>query len=263
MTEDKNIQLGIIEKSILKKLILNEPKRPDSYTFFRIYKFFDYKTHEEEEIKKALKSLVEGNYLIFDNGYYSLSRETFLRLKQQYKFHILMYSDYNKIFIPAIFAVIASIISIFPGFDRLLKSSKPSTEFSKSNIELRIEAIEDRLNNLEDTIQFKAINNHDTLQSSKEINVLRSKYSELSENLQSLNSLLQDNPKRFVEIATINKDLDELETKINNNNESLKREIDRISSYNNTLIVFMITFLVAYIGIGIFTNISRKRTSPL
>ena len=96
---------------------------------------------------------------------------------------------------------------------------------------------------------------------SKEINSLKSNFSILSDNLQSLNSLLQDNPKRFVEIATINKDLNELNKQIQSNNESIKREVDRISSYNNTLIVFMITFLVAYIGIGVFTNLSRKKSA--
>jgi hypothetical protein len=88
---------------------------------------------------------------------------------------------------------------------------------------------------------------------------LKKDFKELSSNLFSLNSLLQDNPKRFVEISTINKDLEKLKEQIDSNNESLKREVDRISSYNNTLIVFMITFLVAYIGIGIFTNLSRKK----
>jgi len=194
MTKNEHIEIGRIEKSILKKLILDNPRRPDSYSFSSIYEFFDYKTHEEQEIKDALNKLVKSKYLIFDEGFYSLTRETFLSLRQQYKLNILVNdSRFSTLVFPLLVGIIASIITMFPNFNKLFKSSKPSISSSKTDIELRINAIEQRLNNF-DSLKANGINNYDSLMISKEINSLKSNFSILSDNLQSLNSLLQDNP---------------------------------------------------------------------
>ena len=261
-TEGKKRTLTEIEKALLRKLILDEPSRPTSYKFSDIYRLFSYATHSEDEIKTALQNLAEYNYLVVDKGYYSLTREMFLILKQRYRFHILLNSDYNKVILPVIVGIVGAIISIIPTFKNLDSGQKKNEPTAKDKIELRFEQIETKLSIL-DTLYIGNTYKSDTARIVKEIIELKSQYLKLSDNVSSLNSLLQDNPTKFIEIATIKRDIDDIKKLVAGNDESLKREVDRISSYNNTLIVFMITFLVAYIGIGVFNVINRNKNSNI
>ncbi|MEL1249026.1 hypothetical protein [Flavobacterium helocola] len=248
-----------LEKNLLKELILNQPNRPGEYTFSRIYRFFDYQKHSEDEIKKILKNLVDKNILIENNEIYSLTRDSFFQLKTQYKYSILLSSEYSKFIIPFIVAIIASLISAFPDFEKLFIRD---TETELNNkLEQDIKEIEKKLNS--NTFIITKKNNEKTSIVELEIQKIKKDYLELSENVNSLNSLLEDNPRKFVEIAAMKRDIEDVRKEINSNNESLKREVDRISSYNNTLIAFMITFLVAYIGLGIFNLVRKNDATPI
>lgn len=262
-TGTKKRALTIIEKTLLKKLILDNPSRPTFYVFSEIYRFFDYVTHSENEIKEALKNLVEHNYLVEYNGYYSLTREMFLNLKQRYRFIIFLNSNTTLITLPLVMGMVAAILSIFPTFKNFFDNGQDKIELpAKDKIELRFEQIENKLSSF-DTLYIGNTHKPDSTRITKEIVELKSQYLKLSDNVNSLNKLLQDNPTKFIEIATIKRDIDDIKKLVAGNDGSLKREVDRISSYNNTLIVFMITFLVAYIGIGVFNFLNRNKNSPI
>lgn len=248
-----------LEKNLLKELILNQPNRPGEYTFSRIYRFFDYQKHSEDEIKKIIKNLVDKNILIENNQIYSLTRDSFFQLKTQYKYSIILSSEYSKFIIPFIVAMIASLISAFPDFEKLFIRDTETELHNK--LEQDIREIEKKLNS--NTFIITKKNNEKTSIVELEIQKIKKDYLELSENVNSLNSLLEDNPKKFVEIAAMKRDIEDVRKEINSNNESLKREVDRISSYNNTLIAFMITFLVAYIGLGIFNLVRKNDATPI
>ena len=255
MTINSKTEIGKIEKLILKKMTLDSPSRPDYYRFSSIYKFFDYKVYDEKEIENALKKLVENKLIEEDKDYYNLTRATYLQLRQQYRFYILLNDRNTTFFFPLLIGIMVAVLSGVFSFGEIFKNKSSDSKEVKTEIEIRIENIEKHISEI-DKIYNNKLSTIDTLVLSKEIFGLKKDFEDLSSNLSSLNSLLQDNPKRFVEISTINRDLEKLKEQIDSNNESMMREVDRISSYNNTLIVFMITFLVAYIGIGIFTNLS-------
>lgn len=257
MVENKRVKLNSIEELILKKLIIDSPYRPKQYEFASIYKKFDYYETDEHDVETGLDNLVTGNYIKNDNGQYSLTRNTFLELKKKYKIQLFFNNFlFKTLLVPIVLAILVSVLSgIFTG--DFLRSPSSSTR-SETLLESRVLSIEKQMQKY-NSLFSQSNKNYDSLLILNEINVLSLNLSKISDNVQALNSLLQDNPERFVEIAKITNDLDELKTQFQTSNNSIMREVDRISSYNNTLIVFMITFLVAYIGIGIFTNLNRKK----
>jgi hypothetical protein len=262
-TENQSKPLTIIEKSLLKKLILDEPKRPTSYKFSGIYRLFDYETTSENSVKEAVNNLVQLDYLQEDKGYFSLTRETFLQLKQKYRILLLLNSRNSTVAIAASIGLIASVATIIPEFGNWSKSDNEKSEIvTKDNVEVRINNIESKLAAY-DSNYISNASKLDSASFARNVVELNSKYTKLSDNFNSLNSLLQDNPTKFIEIATLKRDIDDIKKQISSNDESLKREVDKISSYNNTLIVFMITFLVAYIGIGVFNFITRNKSTSL
>lgn len=140
-------------------------------------------------------------------------------------------------------------------------SREKSDVTSKNEIQIRMNDLEEKYDSLFFLLKRTEIikdSSKRVAYTDEDLDLLKSQYTKLSENFMSLNNLLQNDPIKFLEIATIKKDIEDQKLQMNNNNEALKREVDRISSYNNTLIAFMITFLVSYIGIGVFNAISRK-----
>lgn len=257
MTMNSEIEIGKIEKLILKKMFFDNPSRPDYYKFSSVYKFFDYKVYEEKEIRNALNKLIENKLIEEENGCFNLTRTSYLKLRQKYKLILLLSDRRSSLYIPVLVGFMATFISLLSS-DNIFSFKKSDSKTEKKDIELRLDIIEKHMSEIDKAYDNKSLA-IDSVSFSNEIIGLKKDFKDLSSNLYSLNALLQDNPKRFVEISTINKDLEKLKEQIDSNNDSLRREVDRISSYNNTLIVFMITFLVAYIGIGIFTNLSRKK----
>ncbi|MBL0738364.1 DUF5457 domain-containing protein [Flavobacterium sp. GN10] len=255
----KEIENQNLEKILLKKMILDNPNQPKRYTFSALYRFFNYETYSEEEIKEVLNKLISKNIILEKNNIYSLNRNDFFRLKNKYKFHILLNSDFNKLVFPLIIGIIASVLSMFPKITNLLTDKNQDIEI-QNKLDFEIRELEKKINRAY-IIPQKKYNKSDTIKI--EILKIQKQYSELSENVNSLNSLLQDNPRKFVEIAAMKRDIEDLKREIKSNDESIKREVDRISSYNNTLIAFMITFLVAYIGLGIFNFVKKNDNSTI
>lgn len=246
-----------LEKKLLKDLYLNNPNRPLEYTFSEIYSFFDFQKHTEEEILQVVNNLVERRFLIYKREMYSLSRDTFLKLKDKYKFFVLLNSEYGKLIVPLIISIIVAITSLFPNISNIFSKNS-----SKDKIESQIQDLKKQLDVSikESTIILDSLNINKTTPIEIKVEQLKLENKKILQNINSLNSLLEENPKKFVEIANLKRDIEDIKKEQNSNNESLQREVDRISSYNNTLIAFMITFLVAYIGLGIF-NLVRKNES--
>lgn len=73
--------------------------------------------------------------------------------------------------------------------------------------------------------------------------------------------IIGKNPTKLIELASIRKDLDNLKETVVKDNESLRRELDRISSYNTTIIMFMITFMVAIFGLGLLNIFQQRKKS--
>ena len=164
--------------------------------------------------------------------------------------------------IPLIIGLIVSMTTVVVNFESFFKSKKENHQNIEQNLTNSEENLKIRYNasDFEKLLQnIEKINKFDSLEIAKEVAILKSDYSRLSNNLNSLNLLLQDDPTKFLEIAMIKKDIDDIKKQVENNNKNIQREVDRISSYNNTLIVFMITFLVAYIGIGVFNIIDKAK----
>jgi hypothetical protein len=138
-------------------MLLDNPSRPDYYRFSTIYKFFDYKVYEENEIRNALKKLIENKLIEEDNGYFNITRTAYLKLRQQYKLNIIL-SDRSTIFIiPVLVGVIASIISGVSSFDKLFNFKRSGSKTDKTEIELRIGNIEKHISEIDKTYNNKLL----------------------------------------------------------------------------------------------------------
>ena len=249
-----------LENKILRKMILDNPNRPDKYKFNEIYRLFDYLVYREEEVKAALDSLVIKEIIVFENEFYSLERSNFIYLKRKYRVTIFLNSRQNMMIIPILAATITAITTMIPETTNFfLKDSYSEQLEVKNKIENKINILNKQLEDFYSKTPKEASYSNGAI--AIEIKKIKNQYSQLSENVKSLNSLLDENPRKFVEISSMKKDIDDLKKEIGNNDEAIKREVDRISSYNNTLIAFMITFLVAYVGIGVF-NLINKNNNP-
>jgi len=252
------MELDNLQRGLLKRLILDESRRPDTYTFRAIYRMYDYEKHTEQEIKECVQSLVDKKLLLEKGGSYSLSREAFLNLKKQYRYRIFFNSRDILVLFPFVIALVASLFSATGSFDFFDSKERPTQQTWEQKIELKIASIEAQINE-QDSINNFARNNLDSLEVYKGLISIQTQNKSLSNDVAAIKALIQDNPNRVIEIASLKKDLDDVKNQIASNTNSLQRDVDRISSYNNTLIVFMITFLVAYIGFGIFTAVNKNK----
>ncbi|AJH14501.1 DUF5457 domain-containing protein [Myroides profundi] len=247
-----------LEQKLLKDLYLNNPNRPLEYTFSEIYSFFDFQEYTEEEILAIVNNLVERKFIIYKREMYSLSRDTFLKLKDKYKFSVLLNSEYGKLIVPLMVSIVVTITSLIPNLSELFTSKSSDKEKMEIQIKELKKQLEFSIN--ETNLIIDSLNVNKTTLIEIEVQQLKIENKKILQNINALNSLLEENPKKFVEIANLKRDIEDIKKEQNSNNESLQREVDRISSYNNTLIAFMITFLVAYIGLGVF-NLVRKNES--
>ena len=177
--------------------------------------------------------------------------------KKDQKKLLFIWKNIQYTFIPLAIGLIAGVISFFLTFDSYKSDKREIIPIIKE--EMSSKDLQNRYDFEKLLRDIERIGRFDSLEIAKDIAILKSDYSRLSSNLNSLNSLLQDDPTKFLEIAMIKKDIDDIKKQVENNNKNIQRDVDRISSYNNTLIVFMITFLVAYIGIGIFNLIDKAK----
>jgi hypothetical protein len=247
-----------IKTELLRKIILNSPRRPIDYTVEELYDFLDYTKHSEKELKDVLQLLIDEKQIEEENGNYALSRQAFLGLKKEYKARVFLNSELGRLFIPGL---ISLMMLVFVIIELPFISREKSDVTSKNEIQIRMNDLEEKYDSLFFLLKRTEIikdSSKRVAYTDEDLDLLKSQYTKLSENFMSLNNLLQNDPIKFLEIATIKKDIEDQKLQMNNNNEALKREVDRISSYNNTLTAFMITFLVSYIGIGVFNAISRK-----
>ncbi|MCW3107322.1 MAG: hypothetical protein JWQ09_1828 [Segetibacter sp.] len=169
---------------------------------------------------------------------------------------------YITFFIPFI---AASLVGVFVSF--LLEKAVTPVSDKRGNLYTQIDSLKTVLNKyLLNSSPYNKDSVHARVSDTsiiRDVTLLRNRAENMQTDITALNNLLRDSPGRYVEIANISKDLSDLKSQYGHDFESMKREVDRISSYNNTLIVFMITFLVAYLAIGVinFVQANKKPSS--
>ncbi|PCH93538.1 MAG: hypothetical protein COB85_06845 [Bacteroidetes bacterium] len=240
-------------------MVLYDVKRPCELSFNLLVQRFDYTKYQEEDIKQALLALIENEFIIVnDDGKYTFTREQFLNTRSHFQIQVYFQSPVAWSIIPltaAAFAFIMAASTLIDRFD------------TASDIKAVTGIVEKGLENLiitEPPLGFEQLVNLDELPDDslilKELWRHKEQMSTISKNLEAINTMISDNPTKVIELNKLQGAVKILEKKLDASNESLKREIDKISSYNNTIIIFMISF-IAFMGIGLF-NIYKQKREP-
>ena len=257
-------KLPVIQREILKRVIMLQPQRPEAFSFNRIYKQMSYKKYTEEQAFSGFKALIEaGVFEEKDDNKYIFIRERYFEVRSYYRFSAF-FSDANSSHVMGIFSIGVAVaglalVSISSFIDD--SSSKTNTTQDKPVLikdevlvlENRLEAIEGRLE--------KILNLPDDKKSSVEIAELRDKFVVLNESTNTLMNLITKDPSKLVELSLLRAEIEKVRERQNERYFSLGREIDKISSYNTTIIAFMITFLVGLLGFGVFNYLRDKPSS--
>ena len=253
-------ELPEIQREILRKIILDNPKRPSGESFSSIYRMINYEKFNEDAAQSALEELVAAEYLIKENGTYSFSRDSFFQVKKHYKWLILL-NDTNTFPMLAIaIGVLASIIASSQLFTPITKyfRAKPTTQIAQNSVvpSDSVMDINDRLKKLEDILLEKI--NLTQSKSGIPTKGIEIRIATLEKSLAEYNEAFSSNPIKTMQLSALRSDLDNLKTEYRSGQQSLAREIDRISSYNTTIIIFMITFMIGFLGLGIINYFKRK-----
>lgn len=250
----------------LKDIYFESIDKPQWFTLEDAHSHFDYVEFSEEHIMEFLMTLVEYELLEFDGKRrYRLSRSGFLELKKKYLLRAtvkgvvkMVEKDLGTSL--TISATAATLVALSVA---LLTKTDPKISFFddpthpkdnveqivKENLNLKLKSLEDYLKNTDDTISQKQISFLDI-----KFSGINERISGIEKNINNINNLLEDSPKKFVEISSIKKDLDNLQKQMAMISDYHKAEIDRLSNYLIAIIAFVATFLVVNIGISIFTS---------
>lgn len=253
-------KLPDIQKRILKKMILDHPKRPENFSFQRVYKKFDYKKYEKEEIFKSLENLVNAGFFIKDEGYYIFTRDNFLKVRSYFRYSIF-FNDVGNIQILIMLFSIILIISYSTKFvSRLFYYEKSNNiEMQESKIENKYNLVDKRLTKIETIINDTTkISNKTAI--ALEIENLKNDIARIKTTTNNLTSAIGKDPSEIIELSTLHSEIKHMKNTQEKDYDSIKRELDRISGYNTTIIIFMITFIIAFFGLGLI-NLFKQRAS--
>lgn len=253
-------QLPQDQKDILKQMILDHPNRPEKFKFSRVFSKFDYRKHTEETIRSALNKLVDAGFFVKDDtDSYIFTRDSFIQTKTYYKIRIFLH-DGEKIMVLVTSIIIAASLTI--GLTKLPKrfiSRKITTEENNVKTQGTLDSIDYRLLQLESFVE-RVTKISKSSKITLELEDLRNQISKIETTTNSLFRAMGNDPSKLIELSSLQSEIEHLKSKQKNNYDSINRELTRISSYNTTIIIFMITFMVALFGLGLLNILRQKKT---
>ncbi len=229
-----------------------------------------YKKYTDEEIIHAVDDLIKKGYIIEKTkGIYIFRREIFFKLKNHFRLSIFFRFEnvMNQIFILALVFLLIFIggkifekINPDKSFIRIGTSSISSTkEFSNKELSNKIILLENKFADL-DSLVYKLDELPLNLRISKEIISIKEDLTNTKQSINKLNNLISDDPSRVLEISSLQNKLNTHIRITEDNMQSIYRELDRVSSYNNTMIILVISFLTTMLTINYFyLKFLRKR----
>ena len=256
MKDFKNIKdLPEIHREILKKMILRYFKRPRSFDFSTLYETFDYHKHAEEDISLALKQLVEDGFFAVDNDSYIFTRDGFFQVKTHFKQSIFWHTYGVALGVSMVLAVVLGTSLHFSSRSRTRTSAREELETRTTidSIDTRVKEVESMLEGLSqipDTSKIVLV-----------LENLRNRISIVETTAVSLTRTISHEPLKAIRLTSLSSEIQHLKNKQKDDYDSIARELDRISNYNRTIIVFMITFMVCFVGIALL-NVFKQRKGP-
>jgi hypothetical protein len=245
-------KLPKLQKDILRKMVIAHPRAPKEFTFGELYRKFNYGQFTEDEVSSALQALVDAGYFKESLKHrFVFTRPKYLEVRNHYKVSIF-FSDITKlltlagIFVVLLLLALTYLTARYVSTDFSITGSPDSKLVELENRVLRLEAMlrdSGKISGeLSDSLTFKGI---------------LFKIASLDSAISGIAHTTGLEPSKIVELANLRSEVSYLKESQKNQYDSIIREVDRISSYNKTIIIFMITFLVA--GLGVVTVVLKKR----
>ena len=261
-------KLPPLQREILKRVVVLQPKRPEPFKFGQLYKVMDYKKYTEELAASGLRSLVEGGYFVEKGDEtYQFSRNHYFEARKNFRFSAF-FSDANSSTAISVLMMAAAAAGLFTvAFLRVFDSNNSYPEHlselvgKPAPLFVEVARLENRLLSHEARID-EILNISDEQKIAAALKELREDLEKLDESMSVIRDAIAEDPAKLVELSLVRSQLQSLRERQDERYTSLSREIDKMATYNTTIIGFMITFLVALLGFGIFNYVregSRAR----